>query len=158
MRKAARPALLALLIAVTGCAGKDDVFDTSGAGYVRDAAAYVASADWSRAETTMVELSEFDFAPAMLTFREGTPYRLRIENSGGRTHYFVSAGFFRAIAVHKMATPAGEIEASYLESIVVTPGTTKELFFIPVEKGEYALKCTAPLHTLFGMVGTIRIF
>ena len=156
MSKAMPIALFVLVVALSGCASKEDRFANSGAGYVPGAAA-VAGADWSRVETVAVELSEFEFSPATLNFRRGIPYRLRLVNRGQRTHYFVAAGFFRAIAVQKLAAPTGEVEAANLKSIALAPGTTKELFFIPVETGEFSIKCTAPFHGLFGMVGRIWI-
>ena len=35
--------------------------------------------------------------PAALSFRRGTPYQLRLRNTGAQDHTFVSAGFFQAI-------------------------------------------------------------
>ncbi len=80
-----------------------------------------------------------------------------MENRGKATHFFVSEEFFKSIAIQRMKTPEGEIAMPYLRSIAVAPGTQKELFFVPVKKGEYDLECTAPLHSLFGMVGTIQV-
>lgn len=147
----------AAIVGLAGCAAGEDLFGAPEAGYVEDMAAQVAAADWSKAETTTVTLSEYDFTPATLTFRRGVPYRLRMENRGDVTHFFVSEGFFKAIATQRLKTPKGEIDMPYLKSIAVAPGTEKELFFVPVEKGEYDLECTAPLHSLFGMVGTIQV-
>ena len=149
--------IAAVMLGLVGCAGGEDVFGKPGAGYVEDMAAQVAAADWSKAETITVALAEFEFGPATLRFRQGVPYRLRMENRGDATHFFASEGFFKAIASQQLKTPQGEIDMPYLRSIAVAPGVEKELFFVPVKKGEYDLECTAPLHSLFGMVGRIQI-
>ncbi len=147
----------AAVLGLAGCAAGEDVFGKPGSGYVEDTAAQVAAADWSKTETITVELSEFEFTPATLTFRQGAPYRLRMENRGDVTHFFASEAFLQTIATQRLRTPQGEIDMPYLRSIAVVPGTRKELFFVPVKKGEYDLECTAPLHSLFGMVGTIQV-
>ena len=140
-----------------GCAGAQDVFGDPGAGYVGDARERVASADWPRAETPTVVLSEYAFSPGTLTFRAGTPYRLRIENGGDSTHFFVSDGFFKAIAPGRLITRSGETAQPALKSIALAPGEAKTLEFVPVRTGAYELQCTAPLHAAFGMHGTILI-
>ncbi len=149
--------IAAVMLGLAGCAGGEDVFGETAAGFVEDMAAPVAAADWSKAETITVALAEFEFAPATLSFRQGVPYRLRMENRGDATHFFASEGFFKAIASQRLKTPQGEIDMPYLRSIAVPPGATKELFFVPVKQGEYELECTAPLHGLFGMVGSIQV-
>lgn len=89
--QAGKAALAALaVVGVGGCAGAQDIFGDPGAGYVGDARERVQSAEWSRAEMLTVVLSEYAFSPGTLTFRAGTPYRLRIENGGDSTHFFVS--------------------------------------------------------------------
>ncbi len=147
----------AAVLGLAGCAGGEDVFGKPGAGYIEDVAAQVAAADWSKAETITVALAEFEFAPATLSFRQGVPYRLRIENRGDATHFFASESFFKAIASQRLKTPQGEIDTPYLRTIAVAPGTEKELFLVPVKKGEYDLESTAPLHSLFGMAGRIQV-
>ena len=150
-------AIAAVLLGLAGCAGGEDVFGEPGAGYVEDMAARVAAADWPAAETITVALAEYEFTPATLSFRPGVAYRLRLENRGDSTHFFASEGFFKAIAAQRLKTSQGEIDMPYLRSIAVPPGATKELFFVPVKQGEYELECTAPLHGLFGMVGSIQV-
>ncbi len=156
--QAAKAALAALaVVGVGGCAGAQDVFGDPGAGYVVDARERVASAAWPRAETLTVVLSEYAFSPGTLAFRAGTPYRLRIKNGGGSTHFFVSDGFFKAIAPGTFITRSGETAQPYLKSIALAPGEVKDLEFVPVGTGVYELECTAPLHAAFGMHGTILI-
>ncbi len=156
--QAGKAALVWLAMAgIGGCAGADDLFGDPKAGYVGNAGARVASADWSRAETLTVVLSEYAFSPGTLTFRAGAPYRLRIKNGGNSTHFCVSEGFFKAIAARKLVTPSAETEQPYLKSIALKPGEAKDLHFVPVRPGAYALECTAPFHAGFGMRGEITI-
>ena len=156
--QAAKAALAALaVVGVGGCAGAQDVFGDPGAGYVVDARERVASAEWPRAETLTVVFSEYAFSPGTLAFRAGTPYRLRIKNGGGSTHFFVSDGFFKAIAPGRLITRSGETAQPTLKSIALAPGEVNDLAFVPVGTGAYELECTAPLHATFGMPGTILI-
>ncbi len=156
--QAGKAALAVLaVVGAGGCAGAEDVYGDPGAGYVADARERVASADWPRAETPTVVLSEYAFSPGTLTFRAGTPYRLRIENGGDSTHFFVSDGFFKAIAPGRLITRSGETAQPALKSIALAPGEAKTLEFVPVRTGAYELECTAPLHAAFGMHGTILI-
>ncbi len=127
------------------------------ADYVKDASERVKSADWSKMETVTVKMSEFAFTPSTLTLKKGTPYKLQIKNDGKRKHYFVSEGFFKAIATRKVQSTDGEIKAPYFNAIEVFPDRSIDLYFIPVKKGDYRLKCTIKGHSELGMVGNIII-
>ena len=73
-------------------------------------------------------------------------------------HYFVSEGFLKAIATRKVQSNAdGEIKAPYFTALEVFPGRSLDLYFIPVRKGTYPLRCTIEGHAEEGMVGEIRI-
>jgi uncharacterized cupredoxin-like copper-binding protein len=141
-----------------GCAGeRRDRLSQDPIGYVADPAAVTRDAPWGEAATVDVVLSEFAFAPSELAFEAGKPYRLKLRNEGRATHYFVSEDFFKSIAVRQLVTADGVVEDAHLESIVLPPGTDKALAFVPMRTGTFELVCTAPLHDLFGMTGTIRI-
>lgn len=148
-------ALMMLLLAA--CAAATDVYDESGVGYVTDRAAELASIDWAKAKSESVTLSDYAFTPDHLTFRQGTPYRLTIENHGDFDHSFTAEGFFKAIAIDRLETAAGTVKQPYLKTVVVPPGASKELYFVAVKAGNYALECSMPLHAAFGMTGTIEI-
>lgn len=145
-----------MLAPLAACAQGDVLLDKPGAGYVRPAAG-AAPVDWSKAETVAVTLSEFQFAPSAPVFRQGVPYKLLLRNSGARGHTFVSPGFFKAIAAETLVSTEGTVTKPYLASIAVPPGAEKELDFVPVRKGTYALECTVFLHRVFGMEGSITI-
>ena len=127
------------------------------ADYIKDASEIVKSADWSKMETVTVKLAEYTFTPSTLIFKTGTPYKLQIKNDGKQKHYFVSEGFFKAIASRKVQSSDGEIKAPYFNAIEVFPGRSIDLYFIPVKGGDYSLICTIKGHPDLGMVGNILI-
>jgi len=126
--------------------------------HVRDAGERVKAADWSKMETVTVVMAEYAFAPQVLQFRRGVPYRLVIENRGTEKHYFTAESFFRAIATRKLQSNTdGEVKAPYFSAIEVYPGRSLDLYFIPVRPGSYELLCTMEGHAGMGMKGEIRI-
>jgi uncharacterized cupredoxin-like copper-binding protein len=145
------------LAALTACASGDVVRQTPPEGYLQDAPARVAAANWSTAETVEVVLTEYAFAPAALTFEAGKPYRLLLRNAGSSTHTFTAPGFFQAIAVQKLVSADGEQALPYVENIEVPAGGSKELTFLAVRAGSYPLACSVFLHDAFGMTGDITI-
>ena len=153
-----RVAILIVVLTIAGCATAPvDDFATSASGYVEDQAAYITQANWGNAGTVEVVLDEFAFAPDSLRFTAGQPYRLRLTNAGDVTHFFVSEGFFRSIAVRSLSDARDSGGPILLESIAMPAGSTRELTFIPVVAGSYALECTVPFHAMFGMEGEITI-
>lgn len=157
MKKTKRVVVAAALLLLSGCALNVDRFGTAEGGYLADPASYTAAVDWTKAETVTVKLSDFAFTPKTIEFKEGTAYRLRLENTSDKTHYFAADEFFKAIAVAKLVTAKGEETNPYVKLIAVPEGETKELDFVAVERGEFDFLCTAPLHAVFGMRGTIHI-
>lgn len=140
---------LFLMSGLLGCAKAD---------YIQDASGRVKAADWSKMETATVSLTEYAFSPSTLEFSVETPYKLRVRNKGAKKHYFVSEKFFKAIATRKIQSNAdGEIKAPYFSAIEVFPKRSLDLYFIPVKKGEYDLRCTIEGHAEKGMVGKIII-
>jgi|SRR3990172_3400033 len=147
----------ALLIAVAGCTARDVVLDRAPPGYVEDVAARAGTVDWSRAATVTVDLSEFEFEPGSLVFGTDVPYRLVLRNAGDSRHTFVSDGFFKSIAAHRLISAEGEVTNPYIKVIGVPPGETKELQFVALRKGVYPFECTVFLHAAFGMDGEIAV-
>jgi uncharacterized cupredoxin-like copper-binding protein len=151
-RMAAGSAVLAVILTLSGCCHHHR------ATYVKDAAAQVKAADWSKMETATVTMTDFAFNPGNLVFRQGVPYKLVIENKGTQKHYFTAEEFFRAIATRKLQSNSdGEVKAPYFSAIEVYPGRTLDLYFIPAAKGSYHLVCTVEGHAEMGMKGEIRI-
>jgi uncharacterized cupredoxin-like copper-binding protein len=147
---------LAALLALPGCAARD-VLATDDGGYVADAAQRVAAIDWDRAETVSVALSEYDYAPSILTFHPDMPYHLHLTNQGFEAHDFSSKPFFQAVAAAKLVDFKTTKALPRLVSIGIDPGEAKDLYFVPVRPGSYPFACDEPLHATLGMTGTARI-
>jgi uncharacterized cupredoxin-like copper-binding protein len=144
-------------LTVAACAPKQAVLTSPPPGYLQDAPARAAAVDWSKAETVMIELSEYTFTPDKLTFAAAQPHRLQISNKGSTTHTFTSEAFFKAIAARKLHTPQEDVASPYLANLVLAPGGVDEIEFVAVTPGTYSLECSEPLHAAFGMTGEITI-
>ncbi|QCO01069.1 cupredoxin domain-containing protein [Azospirillum argentinense] len=152
------PSILALtLLLLTGCGAGTDLAQRPPPGYVGDVATRVSAVDWAQARPVTVQLDEFQFQPDRLAFERGTPYRLTLENRGNVAHTFTSEGFFKAIAVRRVTTAQGAVETPALVNLEIPAGQTDVVEFVPVEAGTYDLACHEPLHSSFGMTGTITV-
>ena len=148
----ALPAVLLL----AGCANTE-LTQRPPPGYVGDVASRVSAVNWEQAKPMTVRLDEYSFQPERLSFDQGTPYRLSLENVGKKSHTFTSEGFFKAIAARRVTTPQNAVETPALVNLVVPAGETYVVEFVPVQAGTYPLTCEEPLHTAFGMSGTITV-
>jgi uncharacterized cupredoxin-like copper-binding protein len=114
-----------------------------------------ADVDWTHARHYDIILSEFHFAPSRIVLQHGEPYALRLENRGRFRHTFTAPEFFRAVAFRPGgASTEGEQPDG---SLSLAAGEVREIEFIPLQAGTYALECTKPLHGLFGMTGDIIV-
>lgn len=147
---------LAVPLLLSACAASD-VMAPDNSGYVTDVDQRVRGVDWNRAETVDLALTEYTFEPSSLSFREGKPYRLHLINRGDQTHDFASKPFSHAIAAARLVAKDHTTPFPRLESIGVSPGDTKDLYFIPVRRGSYTFECEELLHSTFGMSGVARI-
>ena len=148
--------VLAVPLLLSACAAKD-VMAPNSSGYVTDVEQRVSGVDWNRAATIDVVLTEYKFTPSSLRFQEGQPYRLHLINRGSETHDFSSKPFFQAIAAAKLVSKDNTASLPRLASIGVSPGDTKDLYFVPVRRGSYPIECEELLHSTFGMTGVARI-
>lgn len=121
----------------------------------------VRNAKWESMETVSVELSEHEFTPRELKFKADKPYRLVVKNIGEKDHYFTAPDFFKAVAWRKVQTPkphGGEIKAPFFTAVeAYKNGGAVELFFVPVQRGNYEVICTIDDHKEKGMTGSIII-
>jgi uncharacterized cupredoxin-like copper-binding protein len=65
--------------------------------------------------------------------------------------------FFKTIAVRRLTTREGTVEAPFIQELVVAPGQTADLELVAPAPGEYSLVCDEPLHEIFGMTGAIHV-
>ena len=157
-----KPNFLSLLVFVLVNIGMVDGFvmttAKAEADYVENAAQIVKSTDWSKMQTVTVKMKEFSFYPDTLRFKKDVPYKLEIKNEGTEKHYFVSTGFFKAVASRKVQSNTdGEIKARYFTALEVFPGRQLDFYFVPVKKGSHYLLCTIEGHKEHGMHGRIVI-
>jgi uncharacterized cupredoxin-like copper-binding protein len=107
------------------------------------------AADWSNAQTVNVVTTEYGFTPNRLTFRAGTPYRLRLENKGKETHEFTAPAFLQSAEIRNPDV----VNADRTE-ILVNPGEQKDVYLVP-RRGRYPLSCAD--HDWAGMTGEIVV-
>src|SRR5512134_3575701 len=88
---------LGVPLLVAGCA--------TPAGYVKDPMPWLETADWAKLQRVRVVMTEYKFTPQVLSFDEGKPYVLEIENAGKEPHSFTAEKFFRAVAIRGMRFP-----------------------------------------------------
>jgi uncharacterized cupredoxin-like copper-binding protein len=98
-----------------------------------------------------VDLANFSFTPNAITLRASVPTVLRLRNVGGGGHSFAAPEFFAASRVQPES--AALVQKGRVE---VPAHSNVDINVIPAA-GQYALKCTHPLHAAFGMKGTIVV-
>jgi len=158
MSGVSRVALLLAGCLLAGCSSlRTDVRSEAPPGYQADAASKAALVNWSKVQTVSVGMDEYDYVPSSLNFEAGMPYRLHIENSGGKSHTFSSPPFFNSIAARRLTTKEGTVEAPFIKELVVGSGQAADLEFVALTPGNYPLVCNEPLHEVFGMTGTIHV-
>ncbi len=110
----------------------------------------VAAPDWTKAELVTVRMVEYHFVPDHLSFRQGTAYRLHLQNDGTELHEFTAPEFLKAIEI---GNP--EVLGGYGKEIVLQPHEQKDLYFVARQPGNYKLICAD--HDWAGMTGEIVI-
>jgi uncharacterized cupredoxin-like copper-binding protein len=106
--------------------------------------------DWKKAKEVTVVTTESKFTPNKLTFRRGIPYKLHVQNRGKELHEFNAAELFKAAKINN----PNVLNADKTE-LVLHPGETKDLYFIPKQAGHFKLYC--PDHDWAGMTGEITV-
>jgi uncharacterized cupredoxin-like copper-binding protein len=114
------------------------------------AMAAVPAVDWSKPQVVRVEMVDYRFVPDHLTFSHGATYRLHLENTGKELHEFTAPEFFAEAVVRDPAKLANGGQ-----EVVVHPGETADIDFVPQRPGHYDLTCAD--HDWDGMVGSIEV-
>jgi uncharacterized cupredoxin-like copper-binding protein len=98
-----------------------------------------------------VDLANFSFTPNTVVLQAGVPTVLRLRNLSGGGHSFAAPQFFAASKVRP------ESAALVQNGRVEVPGhSSVDVDIIPAA-GQFALRCSHPLHATFGMKGTIDV-
>ena len=113
-------------------------------------AAPATAADWTKAQRIDVIATDYHFEPNKLEFAQGQPYQLHFENRGKDMHEFNAADMFRAAEIKNP-----EALNPDRTEIQVQPGQEKDLYFVPLQAGNYKLIC--PDHDWAGMTGEITV-
>ena len=117
----------------------------------------IDNADWAAANVIEVELGDHHYTPADLIFERNRPTILRLKNVGGVAHDLKGEAFFRAIVAKMALSSAGRVVTPYLQSIYIRQRQEMELWFIPLQAGEFPFFCTIGDHQASGMEGKIVI-
>jgi plastocyanin len=110
----------------------------------------LAADQWANAQPMTVIMIDNSFQPDHLTFEQGKPYELRLENHGKDMHEFTAPAFLKAATIkdkHLLANGGTDI--------VVQSGTSVRVLLIAPAKGHYDLTCAD--HDWDGMVGNISV-
>jgi uncharacterized cupredoxin-like copper-binding protein len=104
------------------------------------------------AEPTFVKVAmiEYKFIPDHLEFRHGIRYRLHLENAGAELHEFTAPAFFKSSTIENP-----DVLNADCTDVVLQPHESKEVVFVPHQKGSYSLVCAD--HDWTGMVGRITV-
>jgi uncharacterized cupredoxin-like copper-binding protein len=108
--------------------------------------------DWSRAQTVNVELSNFKFTPATLSFTRGVPYRLHLTNTSSGGHDFTAKEFFAASTIDP--EDAARLKNGEIE---LKSGQSADIRLIANKPGSYPVRCTHFMHSTFGMTGAVTV-
>ncbi len=128
------------------------------ADYIENYQQIVKDTDWKTMKTITVNMEEFAYDNDQLVFNAGQPYRLILKNAGEKKHYFTAPEFYRAVAWRKVQSNRdGEIKAPYFDAIELMVGGELELYFVPVNKGDFEVFCTIDDHRDQGMEGRLII-
>ena len=121
--------------------------------YVRNSKEYVDKANWNKAETITITMSEHDYSPRDVVFKAGQAYKVELKNEGEKDHYFTAPEFFRSVAWRKvMVNKQAEIKAPYFTAVeVLKKGGQLDLYFVAVKSGKYLVYCTIDDHRENGM-------
>jgi uncharacterized cupredoxin-like copper-binding protein len=119
----------------------------------------VKKADWQAMQTVTVNIDEHGYTPENLRFVAGQAYKLELKNPSDKDHYFTAPEFFRNVAWRKaMVNQQAEIKAPYFSALeILKKGGQIDLYFVPVNKGNYAVYCTIDDHREKGMEGAITV-
>lgn len=101
--------------------------------------------------TAAVDLTNFKFTPAQIELKANLPTILVLRNDSSGGHSFTAPAFFAA--AHVDPASARLIQKGKVE---VPAHATVQVALTPVA-GQYPLKCSHPLHSSFGMKGTIIV-
>jgi plastocyanin len=102
-------------------------------------------------------MTDFAFAPNMLTVPAGQEITLRITNNGAVAHDFMIMRQGYELSSHDHAGPEAHANAFWEQEQLAAGETVLSKFTAPSEPGEYQIICGVAGHLEAGMVGTLVV-
>jgi uncharacterized cupredoxin-like copper-binding protein len=99
-----------------------------------------------------IVMTNYKFAPSTIHLHRGAPYVLVLHNQARGGHSFAARDFFAASEM-----PAADRARLEDGKVEVPPGGEVSLAVAPNAPGSYRFICTHPLHSTFGMTGSIVV-
>lgn len=111
------------------------------------------TADWSKAQTVTISMSNYAFTPATLTLKANQPYRLVFTSTVTKDHDFSAPELFKSGQI----APQDKAKVSSDGDVEVDDGGTVTVDFMPEKPGTYASECTHFMHAMLGMKGQVVV-
>jgi uncharacterized cupredoxin-like copper-binding protein len=99
-----------------------------------------------------VQLTDYRFAPSEIDLVHGQSYVLHLVNPHGGGHDLSAKAFFQSVTLTPESAAVvhdGDVE--------VKGGQSADIAFTAGAPGTYEMKCTHPMHAMFGMTGKIVV-
>ncbi len=126
-----------LALAVGACAYPMDKTVLHAGTCAPAAAQGLAKADWQRAETVEVALTEDGFEPVLLRLKKQHPYVFRFHNRDDRTRIVKATDFFTRNAVASASLAGATVERPCLSGLNIAKGGSAEVRVLTLEEGRY---------------------
>jgi plastocyanin len=99
-----------------------------------------------------VSLTNYAFAPSVLSLKAGTTYRMHFTNDGSKEHNFNAPEFFKASQV-------AQVDKAKVEegSVELDSGQAIDITVTPNRPGAYSFDCSHFMHSMLGMHGKIAV-
>lgn len=94
-------------------------------------------AAWDEADVVSVRIRQGEYVPMLIELETGRPYILRLLNGDDDNHVFRSKEFFANVSMAGVARGADEMEHVCFTSLLVPPGKSTEMRFVPLRDGHY---------------------
>jgi uncharacterized cupredoxin-like copper-binding protein len=115
----------------------------------------LATAAAQAPQAVQIDMAEFVFRPALVRLTAGRPVRLTLVNRGQIAHQFATDYLHDTPA--RVWAPPLTVEARGVDAVLVAPGGTAALEFLPVRRGRFTFACTIEGHREAGMRGVLEV-
>lgn len=125
---------------------------------VADPAAVIAAADWDKAtEIKMTLGADYGVEPTYLSLEINKPYKLVVRNFNWTTQSIAADEFYKTIAIKTVTSGDHSFEQPRLDELLIPSGETREMYFVPTERGVFEIQGRFILYTSLGFVGRIEV-